>query len=209
MKAQLLLMTFVVVSSAVAFAVAQDCSVSNPCPDGQCCSQFGFCGCTDAYCGSGCQGQCGNCGGGGGGGQFTGQATFYTEYVPSACYGSDQSPFPPGPLIAAASSDLYNNGAICGSSYSITCEGAASGGSNPCTGNPTVTVKVVDLCPGCHQNSFDLSEQAFAKIANVNAGRLTISARKVSGIGEELEAAEIVQVVEPPRDTISNCTTHV
>jgi len=59
-----------------------------------------------------------------------------------------------------------------------------------------VTVKVVDLCPGCHQNSFDLSEQAFAKIANVNAGRLTITAKKVSGIAEELEAAaEIVQVV--------------
>jgi hypothetical protein len=198
MKAQLLLMIFVVVSSAVAFAVAQDCSGSNPCPDGQCCSQFGFCGCTDAFCGSGCQGQCGNCGGGGGGGggQFTGQATFYTEYVPSACFGFDESQFPPGPLIAAASPDLYNNGAICGSSYSITCTGAASGGSNPCTGNPTVTVKVVDKCPGCHQNSFDLSQQAFAMIANVNAGRLTITATKVSGIGEELEAAaEIVQVV--------------
>jgi expansin (peptidoglycan-binding protein) len=41
-----------------------------------------------------------------------------------------------------------------------------------------VRVKVVDLCPGCHQNSFDLSQQAFAKIANLNAGRLTISARK-------------------------------
>jgi hypothetical protein len=32
---------------------------------------------------------------------------------------------------------------------------------------------------------------------------------RVSGIGEELEDAEIMQVVEPPRDTISNCTTHV
>jgi hypothetical protein len=96
----------------------------------------------------------------------------------SACYGFDQSKFPPGPLIAAASPDLYKNGAICGSFYDITCKGAASGGSNPCTGNPTVRVKVVDLCPGCHQNSFDLSQQAFAKIANLNAGRLTISARK-------------------------------
>jgi len=210
MKAQLVLMAFVVLSSAVTFAVAQCCSSISPCNGGQCCSQFGFCGCTPAHCGNGCQNHCGGCAAGGSdGGGITGQATFYTVYVPSACYGFDQSKFPAGPLIAAASPDLYNNGAICGSFYDITCKGAASGGSNPCTGNPTVRVKVVDLCPGCHQNSFDLSQQAFAKIANVNAGRLTISARKVSGIGEELEAAEIVQVVEPPRDTISNCTTHV
>jgi len=210
MKAQLVLMAFVVLSSAVTFAVAQCCSSISPCNGGQCCSQFGFCGCTPAHCGNGCQNHCGGCSAGGsGGGGITGQATYYTVYVPSACYGFDQSGFPAGPLIAAASPDLYNNGAICGSFYDITCKGAASGGSNPCTGNPTVRVKVVDLCPGCHENSFDLSQQAFAKIANVNAGRLTISARKVSGIGEELEAAEIVQVVEPPRDTISNCTSHV
>ncbi|KAL3597563.1 hypothetical protein D5086_009200 [Populus alba] len=35
------------------------------CPGGQCCSQFGWCGNTDAYCGSGCQSQCGGSGGGG------------------------------------------------------------------------------------------------------------------------------------------------
>ncbi|CAK9229720.1 unnamed protein product [Sphagnum troendelagicum] len=254
MKAHLevVLMAFVVVSSAVAFAVAQECSGSNPCAGGDCCSQYGYCGCTDAYCGSGCQSQCGSCGGGGGsgecsssnpcpggeccsqfgycgctdaycgsgcqsqcgscggggGGSFTGQATYYTVYVPSACYGYDESEFPPGPLIAAASSDLYDGGAACGAIYEITCTGAASGGSYPCTSNPTVTVKVVDLCPGCNANSFDLSQQAFAVIANLAAGRLTITAQKVSGIGKESEAAEIVSVVQR-RDTIRNGTTHV
>ncbi|XP_073011512.1 endochitinase-like [Typha latifolia] len=29
------------------------------CPHGRCCSQFGFCGNTDPYCGHGCQSQCG------------------------------------------------------------------------------------------------------------------------------------------------------
>ncbi|XP_072970948.1 endochitinase-like [Typha angustifolia] len=29
------------------------------CPNGLCCSQFGFCGDTDPYCGKGCQSQCG------------------------------------------------------------------------------------------------------------------------------------------------------
>jgi hypothetical protein len=255
MKAHLevVLMAFVAVSSAVALAVAQECSSSNPCPGGDCCSQYGYCGCTDAYCGSGCQSQCGSCGGGGGsgecsssnpcpggnccsqygycgctdaycgsgcqshcgscggggGGGFTGQATYYTVYVPSACYGYDESEFPePGPLIAAASSDLYDGGAACGAFYEITCTGAASGGSYPCTSNPTVTVKVVDLCPGCNANSFDLSQQAFAMIANLAAGRLTITAQQVSGIGKESEAAEIVPVVQP-RDTIRNGTTRV
>ncbi|RWR90608.1 chitinase Ib [Cinnamomum micranthum f. kanehirae] len=28
------------------------------CPDGLCCSQYGYCGSTDAYCGPGCQSQC-------------------------------------------------------------------------------------------------------------------------------------------------------
>lgn len=39
------------------------------CPGGQCCSQFGWCGTTQAYCGRGCQSQCG--GGGGGGGDIS------------------------------------------------------------------------------------------------------------------------------------------
>ncbi|KAK0582269.1 hypothetical protein LWI29_023616 [Acer saccharum] len=35
------------------------------CAGGLCCSQFGFCGSTDAYCGAGCQSQCSGGGGGG------------------------------------------------------------------------------------------------------------------------------------------------
>jgi hypothetical protein len=31
------------------------CSSTTPCPNGLCCSQFGWCGTSDAYCGSGCQ----------------------------------------------------------------------------------------------------------------------------------------------------------
>nr|P83790.1 RecName: Full=Lectin-D2; AltName: Full=PL-D2 [Phytolacca americana]1UHA_A Chain A, lectin-D2 [Phytolacca americana]1ULM_A Chain A, lectin-D2 [Phytolacca americana]1ULM_B Chain B, lectin-D2 [Phytolacca americana] len=28
------------------------------CPNGKCCSQWGYCGTTDNYCGQGCQSQC-------------------------------------------------------------------------------------------------------------------------------------------------------
>ncbi|CAN6382007.1 unnamed protein product [Urochloa humidicola] len=38
------------------------------CPDCLCCSEWGYCGSTDDYCGNGCQSQCDGCGGGGGGG---------------------------------------------------------------------------------------------------------------------------------------------
>ncbi|XP_073011452.1 endochitinase-like [Typha latifolia] len=38
------------------------------CPNGQCCSQYGWCGTTTDYCGTGCQSQCGGGGGGGSGG---------------------------------------------------------------------------------------------------------------------------------------------
>jgi chitinase len=34
------------------------------CPGGLCCSQFGWCGSTNDYCGTGCQSQCGGAGGG-------------------------------------------------------------------------------------------------------------------------------------------------
>ncbi|GMH13793.1 hypothetical protein Nepgr_015634 [Nepenthes gracilis] len=98
----------------------------------------------------------------------TGLATYYTTYVPSACYGYTDE----GTMIAAASPAIYNNGAACGRMYQVTCTGAANGGGYPCTG-ASVTVKVVDLCPGC-QGAFDLSQQAFAAIANLDAGVIQI-----------------------------------
>ncbi|XP_002976579.2 class V chitinase [Selaginella moellendorffii] len=47
--------------SAGKFTVSQDCGAQASfasCPPGRCCSQYGYCGTTTAYCGSGCQSQC-------------------------------------------------------------------------------------------------------------------------------------------------------
>ncbi|CAA0809682.1 Putative EG45-like domain containing protein 1 [Striga hermonthica] len=95
---------------------------------------------------------------------ISGTATFYIPpYIPSACFGNvDQ-----GTMIAAANRDLYNNGAACGQSYTVTCTGAN------CR-NGAVTVRIVDLCPGCGPNQLDLSQEAFAIIADPNAGRIQI-----------------------------------
>jgi expansin (peptidoglycan-binding protein) len=38
-----------------------------------------------------------------------------------------------------------------------------------------VTVRIVDLCPGCHAGDLDLSREAFAQIANLSQGRVPIT----------------------------------
>ncbi|XP_020578329.1 EG45-like domain containing protein [Phalaenopsis equestris] len=99
-----------------------------------------------------------------------GAATYYTApYTPSACYGNDDM----GTMIAAASDAIYENGAACGRTYRVTCTGATSQDApQPCTG-ANVVVQVVDYCPTC-QGIFDLSQEAFSAIADLNAGMIEI-----------------------------------
>ncbi|CAL9116653.1 unnamed protein product [Musa acuminata var. zebrina] len=67
MKA-LLLIIFTLASSLGAFAEQCGWQAGGAlCPGGLCCSQYGWCGNTDPYCGQGCQSQCGGSGGTGGG----------------------------------------------------------------------------------------------------------------------------------------------
>ncbi|KAL0453800.1 UNVERIFIED_CONTAM: EG45-like domain containing protein [Sesamum latifolium] len=101
---------------------------------------------------------------------IAGTATYYTVYVPSACYGFQDQ----GTMIAAANSALYNNGAACGRRYRVRCTGPTNQGiPQPCR-NGEITVKIVDRCPGCGANQLDLSQQAFSSIADPNAGRIRI-----------------------------------
>ncbi|KAM7511700.1 hypothetical protein LguiB_010575 [Lonicera macranthoides] len=97
-----------------------------------------------------------------------GTATFYTQYVPSACYGNQWK----GVLIAAASDPLWNKGAICGKNFTVKCTGPTNPVPHPCTGK-SVTVTIVDHCPGCG-GTLDLSKEAFATIANPVAGVIKI-----------------------------------
>ncbi|KNA14513.1 hypothetical protein SOVF_106900 [Spinacia oleracea] len=99
-----------------------------------------------------------------------GQATYYTTYVPSSCYGFEDH----GTMIAAASGDVFQNRAACGRRYRVTCtSGTNQGVPQPCRGG-SVIVEVVDLCPGCSANGLDLSFEAFSVIADPNAGRINI-----------------------------------
>jgi expansin (peptidoglycan-binding protein) len=98
--------------------------------------------------------------------QRQGIATFY-DYSGSgqvACsydIGSDTD-------VAAIDTAEYAKAAACGSCVDV---------SGP---KGKVTVKIVDLCPGCEKNHLDLSAQAFAKIADPVDGRISITYQLVA-----------------------------
>ncbi|RWR91335.1 EG45-like domain-containing protein [Cinnamomum micranthum f. kanehirae] len=103
----------------------------------------------------------------------TGTATFYTPpYVPSSCYGYEND----GVMIAAASDAIWDNRAACGRQYKVTCTGATNEGvPHPCRGSSTVLVKIVDYCPAGCRGTIDLSQEAFASIADPDAGKIKIT----------------------------------
>ncbi|CAL5402133.1 unnamed protein product [Camellia sinensis] len=105
-----------------------------------------------------------------------GTATYYgppykrMKYLAtSACYGNQDK----GVMIAAAS-DAIGGKAACGRKYKVTCTGPTNQGvPRPCTGK-SVEVTIVDYCPPGCQGTIDLSQAAFAMIADRNAGKVKI-----------------------------------
>ncbi|GMN23309.1 hypothetical protein TIFTF001_040437 [Ficus carica] len=72
-------------------------------------------------------------------------------------------------MIAAVSDKLWDNKAACERSYLVTCSGPTNQAPQPCyEGN-----EIVDLCKGC-PTAINLSQEAFAKIANINDGKIRI-----------------------------------
>lgn len=78
-------------------------------------------------------------------------------------------------MIAAASDVIWGNRVACGRRYRVTCIGATNQGvPKPCNGK-SVDVKIVDYCPPGCRGTIDLSQEAFAMIANPVAGKIKIS----------------------------------
>ncbi|OMO89305.1 hypothetical protein COLO4_19809 [Corchorus olitorius] len=101
--------------------------------------------------------------------QDDGTATYYTPpNTPSACYRYEDE----GTMIAAPSDKIWNNGAACGEIYQVTCvSGTNQGTPYPCWGSGTVQVKIVDYCPPAScRGTIDLSQEAFASIADPDSG---------------------------------------
>ncbi len=65
--------------------------------------------------------------------------------------------------VAAMDAPEWDNSGVCGACVAIEGPRAAS------------TVRIVDQCPECEKGHLDLSQEAFAKIADVSAGNVPIT----------------------------------
>lgn len=94
-----------------------------------------------------------------------GIATYYDATGAGACL---FDPSPQDLMVSAMNGDEYDNAAVCGAYVLVT--------------GPLgeVTVRIVDLCPECHTGHLDLSREAFARIADLPQGRVSITWQVVS-----------------------------
>ncbi len=90
----------------------------------------------------------------------TGDGTYYGATGGGAC---SYDPSPNSLMVAAMNAPQWAGSAVCGTCVDVT---------GP---KGTITVRIVDLCPGCKSGDLDLSEQAFTMIADKAAGRVKIS----------------------------------
>jgi len=96
--------------------------------------------------------------------EHSGEATYYDAD------GSGNCSFDPSPedlMVAAMNAADYDGSAVCGACVAV---------DGP---NGSVTVRIVDSCPGCEAGDLDLSQQAFERIAALSAGRVPITWRQV------------------------------
>ena len=94
-----------------------------------------------------------------------GIATYYDATGAGAC-SFDASPS--DLMVAAMDAPEYDNSAVCGEFVSVT---------GP---KGTIQVRIVDLCPECQAGHLDLSQQAFAQIADLPQGVVPITWQVVS-----------------------------
>lgn len=96
-----------------------------------------------------------------------GIATYYDATGAGAC---SFDPAPGDLMVTAINADEYDNAALCGAYLSVTGPKGA------------ITVRVVDLCPECRTGHLDLSQEAFARIADPIEGRVDITWQIVSPV---------------------------
>jgi len=96
-----------------------------------------------------------------------GVATYYYATGGGAC---SFEASPSDLLVAAMNVAEYGTAAYCGAYVHVT---------GP---RGEVTVRIVDLCPGCQAGHLDLSEEAFSQIADLAQGRVSIEWQVVSPV---------------------------
>lgn len=94
-----------------------------------------------------------------------GIATYYDATGAGAC---SFDPSPDDLMVTAMNAEEYDHSNVCGEYVQVI---------GP---KGTVTVRIVDLCPGCLAGHLDLSKEAFAQIADLSQGRVGITWQLVS-----------------------------
>jgi expansin (peptidoglycan-binding protein) len=95
---------------------------------------------------------------------LSGEATYYAADGSGNCSFAASSDH----LVAAINAPDYMMASWCGACVAVTGPMGE------------VTVRIVDKCPGCAHGDLDLSEEAFARISPLSAGRVAITWREVA-----------------------------
>lgn len=95
----------------------------------------------------------------------TGDATYYAATGDGACM---LGPSPDDMDVAALNKPDWSGSSLCGACAEVT---------GP---KGTVTIRIVDQCPECKSGDLDMSPQAFDKIAENSAGRVTVNWKLVT-----------------------------
>ncbi|KAF7340510.1 Riboflavin-aldehyde forming enzyme [Mycena sanguinolenta] len=90
---------------------------------------------------------------------FSGDATWYT---PDGNVGACGAPMQNSDFIVALSSAHYHDGAHCWQHLNVEYNGK------------NIDVTIGDLCPGCATEGIDLSEGAFAALADLSVGVIPV-----------------------------------
>ncbi len=99
---------------------------------------------------------------------YTGEGTYYGATGAGAC---SYEASPQNLMVAAMNMPQWQNSAVCGMCVEVT---GPKGEANK------IVVRIVDLCPECKTGDLDLSQEAFAKIADPVAGRVKITWQPVA-----------------------------
>ncbi|XP_038711582.1 EG45-like domain containing protein [Tripterygium wilfordii] len=110
-------------------------------------------------------------------------AQYNPPYLPTACFGSEESQFPTNDLFAAAGEGIWDNGASCGRQYLVRCISA----SNPTTCFPeqTIQIRIVDRAETASSRptragaTIVLSNAAYSAIADPSAATVNIEFQQV------------------------------
>ena len=99
---------------------------------------------------------------------YTGDGTYYGATGAGAC---SYEASPGNLMVAAMNAPQWQGSAVCGMCVEVT---GPKGDANK------IVVRIVDLCPECKTGDLDLSQEAFAKIADPVAGRVKITWQPVA-----------------------------